>query len=144
MKIIVFHLSKYSDKELGSIALPVKEGRQYLSTKTEEAFKYIYKHHMNDADWFLKADDDTYVIVENLRHMLYQYDTNDPLFFGAKFLQYSKQGYMDGGPGYILSKESVRKFVEEGVPNEHLCKKTSDGAEDIFMGIDLTISTKKQ
>lgn len=43
------------DPELESIALPVKEGRNNLWAKTKEAFKYIYKHHMDDADWFLKG-----------------------------------------------------------------------------------------
>lgn len=66
---------------------------------------------MDDADWFLKADDDTYVIVENLRYMLYPYAPNDPLFFGANFKRYARQGYTDGGPGYVLSKEAVRKFI---------------------------------
>lgn len=51
-------ISSSADKELGSIALPVKEGRESLWDKTKNAFQYVYKHHLNDADWFLKADDD--------------------------------------------------------------------------------------
>ncbi len=38
----------------------------------------------SDADWFLKADDDTYVIVENLKYLLRDYDPESPVYFGRK------------------------------------------------------------
>ncbi|CAG0884007.1 unnamed protein product, partial [Darwinula stevensoni] len=47
-----------SDSSLPAIALPVGEGREHLWEKTREAFRYIYQHHFQDADWFFKADDD--------------------------------------------------------------------------------------
>lgn len=52
-------MSSAVDVDLGAIALPVKEGRGPLWDKTKSAFQYIYKHHLDDADWFLKGDDDT-------------------------------------------------------------------------------------
>lgn len=84
-------MSSVADEKIGSIALPVSEGRNNLWAKTKEAHKYIYKHHLNDYDWFFKADDDTYSIVENLRLLLYPYAADTPIYFGCKFKPYVKQ-----------------------------------------------------
>jgi glycoprotein-N-acetylgalactosamine 3-beta-galactosyltransferase len=56
---ILFMSTQLDDEMDNVIALPVTEGRDFLWSKTKEALRYIYRYHMDEYDWFLKADDDT-------------------------------------------------------------------------------------
>ena len=47
------------------------------------AFEYVYKNHFDEADWFLKADDDTFTIVDNLRFLLKDKNSSEPIFSGT-------------------------------------------------------------
>jgi len=127
-------MSSQEDEELGSVALGVPEGHDNLWAKTREAFRYVYKNHLEDADWFLKADDDTYTVVENLRYLLSDKNSSSPVYFGHKFKPYVEQGYFSGGAGYVLSKEALKRFVEKGLNNTRLCRGGTQGAEDVEMG----------
>lgn len=130
-------MSTEEDPSLPTVKLAVSEGRNHLWAKTRSAFQYVFQHHLNDADWFLKADDDTYVIVENLRYFLSSKNSSHPAYYGCKFKPYVRQGYMSGGAGYVLSKAALIRFSQEGLAPGHPdeCKETSDeGAEDVDMG----------
>lgn len=100
------------ETDFPTVGLNVSEGRNNLYWKTIRAFQYIHQHHLDEADWFLKADDDTYVVVENLRYTLSKFDPEKPLYVGRRFKPFIKQGYMSGGAGYVLSKEALRRFVQ--------------------------------
>uniref|UniRef100_A0A1A9X485 Glycoprotein-N-acetylgalactosamine 3-beta-galactosyltransferase 1 n=1 Tax=Glossina brevipalpis TaxID=37001 RepID=A0A1A9X485_9MUSC len=129
-KLLLIGSTKHDD--LSNIDLQVGEGRDQLWHKTREAFTYIYKHHINEADWFLKADDDTYVIMENLRYLLYPYHPQIPIYFGCKFkIPFTFfPPYMSGGGGYVLSKEALKRLVEDGLPTFEAKSST----EDLEMG----------
>ncbi|XP_066531595.1 glycoprotein-N-acetylgalactosamine 3-beta-galactosyltransferase 1 [Hoplias malabaricus] len=99
------------ESDFPTVKLNVTEGRHNLYWKTIRAFQYIYKHHLDEADWFLKADDDTFVVLENLRHLLSKHNSEDPVYLGRRFRPFVEQGYMSGGAGYVLSKEALRRFV---------------------------------
>ena len=59
------------------------------------------------------------------RNFLSTQDPDDPVHFGCKYKAIVKQeGYMSGGAGYVLSREAVKRFVEEGLggKNKTICK----------------------
>lgn len=134
---ILLFMSTANDTSLPTVNLGIHEGRDYLWSKTKESFKYVYDHYLDQVDWVMKADDDTYVIVENLRFMLSAYEPSDPIYFGCRFKPFVKQGYMSGGAGYVLSKEAVKRFVEKGIPDKEKCRQDHGGAEDVEIGICL-------
>ena len=78
-------MSSEEDKQLGAINLNVSEGRQNLWGRTKRGFQYCYQHHREEFHWFVKADDDTFMVIENLREFLTPLDTNEPIHFGHNF-----------------------------------------------------------
>jgi len=127
-------MSSINDPDLPSVRLNVSEGRDNLWAKTKNAFTYVYNNHFEDYDWFVKADDDTYMIIENLRFLLMKHNTSEPIFFGRKFKPYVDQGYFSGGAGYVLSREALKRFIQDGIHDSEMCRQDAGGAEDVEMG----------
>ena len=123
-------VSDHEDPSFPTVKIQVEHGRDHLTAKTMAAFDYVYKNHIDDADWFMKADDDTYVILENLRYLLSSHEPTEPVFFGHHFKVIVKQGYFSGGGGYVVSKEALKRFGER--PNDKCA--SDNGAEDVEWG----------
>ncbi|SPP82405.1 glycoprotein-N-acetylgalactosamine 3-beta-galactosyltransferase 1 [Drosophila guanche] len=107
-------MSDKEDTEMGAINLPGNGKRIETWRKTKQALKYIYDYHLDEADWFLEADTRTYVIMENLRQMLYPYSSSMPIYFGS--------------PGIVMSRAALRRFVDLSLPNATLCEPKDTGA----------------
>ncbi|KAJ7383164.1 O-glycan processing, core 1 [Desmophyllum pertusum] len=116
---ILLFMSSKADPSFPAIGLDVKEGRENLWSKTRAAWDYVYNHHMNDADWFMKADDDTFVVIENLRHLVSKMNPEEPHYLGRHFKRFNWH-YNSGGAGYVFSRESVRRF-KKALGDTSLC-----------------------
>ena len=103
-------LTTKEDEELPTFAITsVEEKYKNLWGKTREGFRMAYEELYEDIDWVIKADDDTYVVMENLRYLLSDQDSSQPVWFGCEFKVIVKDGgYMSGGAGYVLFKGVIR------------------------------------
>ena len=130
-------LTTKEDEELPTFVISsVEEKYKNLWGKTREGFRMAYEELYEDFDWVMKADDDSYVVMENLRYLLSDQNSSQPVWFGCEFKVIVKDGgYMSGGAGYVLSKESLRRFAREALSNPAKCKTSQDqGYEDVEMG----------
>eukprot|EP00929_Paragymnodinium_shiwhaense_P084528 TRINITY_DN45198_c0_g1_i1.p1 TRINITY_DN45198_c0_g1~~TRINITY_DN45198_c0_g1_i1.p1 ORF type:complete len:328 (-),score=43.69 TRINITY_DN45198_c0_g1_i1:25-1008(-) len=66
-----------------------------------------------DRDWYVKTDDDTYLIVGNLNRYVESLDASLPYFLGCKFHQSGPGGfqYVSGGAGYVLSSVAAKRLA---------------------------------
>ncbi|XP_059178833.1 glycoprotein-N-acetylgalactosamine 3-beta-galactosyltransferase 1-like isoform X2 [Physella acuta] len=135
---LVLYFSSIDNKTFPAIGLNVSEGRGHLTAKTMKAFRYIYENHFSDANWFMKVDDDTYLIMENLKYFLSGENYSEPVYFGQSFAIWPKADnkivFHSGGAGYVLSKEALRRFGE-GARRVNCTEDT--GSEDIRLAVCL-------
>lgn len=127
--------SNVTDFELGALKLQTKAPDSFglLWAKTKNAMKYAYENLYNDYDWFYKADDDSYAIMDNMRYLLSAYPTNESIYFGRKFKSDDKLGYFSGGSGYVISRAALKKFVTEALTDKNKCHQGDDGREDLLI-----------
>ena len=86
--------------------------------KAFAVMKYMYTHHINEFNWFIRADDDMYVRTKNLTDLLLQMNPYERVYLGRagtgrkedlKRLELlPHERYCMGGPGVILSNGAMR------------------------------------
>ncbi|XP_049770495.1 glycoprotein-N-acetylgalactosamine 3-beta-galactosyltransferase 1-like [Schistocerca cancellata] len=126
--------SSQLDMMLPVVTLNVSEGREVLWNKTKAAVRYAWhKGLLRRNEWLLKADDDTYVVMENLRQLLQPLEPEEALYLGLHLLANVPKGYMSGGAGYVLSRGAVQRLVAAWDLDVEL-KEDDSGFEDINIG----------
>lgn len=114
----ILFASTLTDINLGAIGFNVTDNHDTMWGKEKSMLKYIYDNFINDYDWFHKGDDDMFLIPENMRFLLAAYSPDHPIYFGHKFNTTAhKRGYFSGGSGYVMSRQTVRIFVEKILRN---------------------------
>ena len=64
--------------------------------------RYVYENFLNEFDWFLYVNDETYVIVENLRYFLADKCSNEKNVYG--FFGDNKKSIIDDNIGFQVEK----------------------------------------
>jgi hypothetical protein len=104
------------------------ENYSQLTDKMFGTYKYIYKKYSN-YDWYLKADDDTFIFMDNLKKFLRSKNSSIPINFGRNWNIIVESGYESGGAGYVLSREAMMRLGEALDRNNTFCSNT--GVEDV-------------
>nr|VZI31018.1 unnamed protein product [Spirometra erinaceieuropaei] len=94
--------------------------------------RYVYQYR-NDYDYFYKADDDTYMFVENLADELSRRNPDEPFMMGRRFPRFQINGYFSGGAGYVLSRGALKLLVEKAIDIHPTCPTYDEDKEDVKM-----------
>uniref|UniRef100_A0A914CPS9 N-acetylgalactosaminide beta-1,3-galactosyltransferase n=1 Tax=Acrobeloides nanus TaxID=290746 RepID=A0A914CPS9_9BILA len=84
-----WHIYSNSNKYLNFLPYHVifhriPDDYKLLFWKSRLALYYSYEQVSSKFDWYLKADDDSYFIVDRLRSYLSQFDPKKPYFIGFR------------------------------------------------------------
>ncbi|KAK5968326.1 N-acetyllactosaminide 3-alpha-galactosyltransferase, partial [Trichostrongylus colubriformis] len=129
------HGQIFTSKEIGpdiphsTVFVDVPDDYRYLFQKTVVALHYAYTNISDQFDWYYKADDDTYVIMEHMYEYLATLDPDEPYFLGYPMRPYLNRGYNGGGAGYVLSRAAMKLFVDKAFYDRTRCP--FDLSEDV-------------
>jgi glycoprotein-N-acetylgalactosamine 3-beta-galactosyltransferase len=112
------------------------ESYQNLTDKMYRSFIDISKRFGNDFDFFLKADDDTFIFMSHLRQFLMDKSQCERRVYGYNFKYwFNVKAWQSGGAGYVLTQQSMIDFGEKLMRDYQFCPNT--GFEDIDVALCL-------
>ncbi|CAH1231819.1 CHSY3 [Branchiostoma lanceolatum] len=103
--------------------------------------KYMHDFYIDKFDWFIRAGDDVYIRADKLQTFLRSVNSSKPLYIGqsgtGQTQEIGKLGlgpgdnYCLGGPGVILSRETLRRIAPH---ISHCLKNMYSEHEDVEIG----------
>ena len=65
--------------------MPVYATRDHSWEKIRRVFRYVWQTLDKKYDWYLRADDDSYVVVDNARKLVAEHDPAKPSVLGYRW-----------------------------------------------------------
>lgn len=81
------------------------------TSNIENAYRFIYSQYSNKFDWFLKTSHSLYVVMENLRFKLFEFDANDGVAVGLALTNKQNLTYLSDKAGYAVNALGLKKLV---------------------------------
>ncbi|VDL85451.1 unnamed protein product [Schistocephalus solidus] len=128
-------LSNEDDSSLPAIKIVGEDKEQTSFQKVLAGLLFAYRHNLTYFDYFIKTEDDAYVVPENLRFLLRSFDSNDPLMMGHSN---EAKGDVSDRVAYVLSRGAVTAVAKGFINNVPACR-NSKLREDVAMGKPKTI-----
>ena len=69
----------------------------------------ISNSYLNDYEWFVRVELNTYLVVENLRYYVSVFDSNRPLYFGYTTNAWFSALYNSYDAAIVISRGALRK-----------------------------------
>ncbi len=126
-------------QQLPIITLPGINDTEYPpQKKVYRMLKYMHDNYINDFDFFMRADDDSYIKTDRLLELLQNTNPAQDIYMGEpgfgrsddlERLKLKKtEHYCMGGPGVIFSRSALRKLA----PHLEECLKVRSSVMDIL------------
>lgn len=124
--------SNKTEPSVHAVDIPHEGPEDYnnLWQKFRSTISYVYDNYYNKYDWFFMGDDDTFVIVENMRLYLESEEirlasngghflpignetSQTPLLLGRRFAFKGDRTdiFPSGGAGFVLNKAALKALV---------------------------------
>ena len=105
----------YLGHEFLKLSLSGSQSENYRNIweKSWRTWQYVGTHHLEDAEWFLKIDDDTFFSPINFKGFARYFNPNKKWYFGNTMM-HQWQGsniVFNAGACYALSRGALKKLV---------------------------------
>jgi glycoprotein-N-acetylgalactosamine 3-beta-galactosyltransferase len=121
-----------------------KGTKRNIWEKSWRSWVYMLEKHIDDAEFFMKCDSDTFVAVENMKTYLSYFDPEKEWYFGHTLLhEWESNVIFNTGIGYVLSRGTAKrllpllKAMTSTCPYPRSCCQMPGPNEDAHMGVCL-------